>query len=150
MVRRSCSTRRTRSKWTSRPCRPAGVGRRSSFVDLAYEHLQSYISEAGYSGSQMAASDQAVKWNLSQGLYELAGLAGGWGGLPARELRPIQRRQAAPWTANAGRSAVRASRWPPTRPAPVGGVRSGTTAAANLLSSDRQTARCDPAAKWFE
>lgn len=48
-------------------------------VEKAYQDLLAFVGTAGYSGSQMSGSDQAVSWNLSQGLYEMAGFGKGFG-----------------------------------------------------------------------
>lgn len=51
----------------------------SAAVDLGYANLIGYIAGLGYSAAQLAGTvDQGAAWNLSQGIYELAGLAGGF------------------------------------------------------------------------
>lgn len=48
-------------------------------VTLGWVNLASKMATFAYSATFLDGSDQAMPWNLSQSLYELAGLGGGFG-----------------------------------------------------------------------
>lgn len=48
-------------------------------AQLGYDNVVAYLAGLGYSAAQLSQPpDQGADWNLTQGLYELAGMGGGF------------------------------------------------------------------------
>lgn len=112
-------------------------------VELAYVTLLSTLATSGYSAEQIARSDQATTWNQFQGLYELAGLAGGFGNYP-REW--FERFNIAERLKSLEKIALTRGGVPiaPDGSSDVGGFAHGLNRSARLLSDDPRVRTSDP------
>ncbi len=121
-------------------------------IESAYQNLLGVLSATGYSGDQLADSDQAEEWNLQQGLYEMAGFGGGFGDYNQEALSRFNvvediRNQ---WKEGLFALTNGGSPIKPDNTSEVGGIRFGTTSIGPTAAQVRcRFYRGDPWGRWW-